>query len=99
LAGKTYLTVMNAITRMSSKGQVVIPKDVRDALGWTEGQELRVIKSGGRAMIELATPKKEKISWEDFERSVPKYEGPPVSIDEINQTLDDMRRERGLKRG
>jgi AbrB family looped-hinge helix DNA binding protein len=98
LGGKTYLTQMNALTKMSSKGQVVIPKDVRDALGWTEGQELRVIKSGGRAMIELATPKREKISWEEFRRRVPRYEGPAASIEDMDAAIEEMWRKRAKKR-
>lgn len=30
------------ITRLSSKGQVVLPKPVRETLGWTQGMEFRV---------------------------------------------------------
>jgi len=29
-------------TRLSSKGQVVLPKLVRDTLGWTQGMEFRI---------------------------------------------------------
>lgn len=31
-----------ARTRISAKGQVVLPKKIRDELGWTRGQELEV---------------------------------------------------------
>lgn len=32
-------------TRLSSKGQVVLPKPVRDTLGWTQGMEFAVVAS------------------------------------------------------
>ncbi len=92
--GKTYLTDMNAMTRLSSKGQIVIPKDVRDALGWTEGQELQVRQSGDKAVLELVPPKRERISWEEFKRRVPPYDGPPVSIEEMDEAVAAMWRER-----
>ncbi len=36
-----------ARTRVSSKYQVVIPKEIRDELGLRPGQELRVVAKGG----------------------------------------------------
>ena len=33
-------------TRISSKGQVVLPKEVRDRLGWSAGTELEVESEG-----------------------------------------------------
>lgn len=33
-------------TRLSSKGQVIIPKAVRDARGWKPGLDLEVVESG-----------------------------------------------------
>ncbi len=74
---------MNAITKLSSKGQIVIPKDVRDALGWPEGQTLVVRQAGGRAILEPPQPVRAKISWEEFRRRVPKYDGPVVPIKDM----------------
>jgi AbrB family looped-hinge helix DNA binding protein len=85
-----HLTLMNAVTRLSSRGQVVIPKDVRVALGWPEGQELRVARSGSRIILEPLQPERERISWEEFRRRVPKYEGPPVSIEEMDEAVGRM---------
>ncbi|UVO55506.1 AbrB/MazE/SpoVT family DNA-binding domain-containing protein [Sphingomonas sp. SUN039] len=80
---------MNALTKMSTKGQVVIPKDVREALGWPEGQPLVVRHAGGRAILEPPEPRRETISWEEFRRRVPKYEGPPMSIKDMGVKDDD----------
>ena len=84
---------MNSVTRLSSRGQVVIPKDVRDALGWPEGQELRVIRSGGRAILEPSQPERARISYEEFRLRVPKYEGAPVSVDDMTSKIGDLYRD------
>lgn len=89
---------MNAITKLSTKGQVVIPKDVRDALGWPEGQPLVVRQSAGRAILEPPTPVRERISWEEFRKRVPKYEGPPVSTEDIADSISEMWSERAKQR-
>ena len=89
---------MNAVTKMSSKGQVVIPKDVRDALGWHEGQALRIVKSGDRAVLEVATPKRETIDWDEFRRRMPTYDGPPISIEDMNRAIEEGWAERVARR-
>lgn len=43
------------ITRMSSQGQVIIPKALRDAHHWEEGQELIAIDMGDGILLK---PKK-----------------------------------------
>jgi AbrB family looped-hinge helix DNA binding protein len=81
---------MNAMTKLSSKGQIVLPKDVRDALGWPEGQILSVRRTNDGVFISPPAPKRERISWEEFRRRVPKYDGPPVSIDDMNIRIGDL---------
>ncbi len=39
------------LTRISSKGQIVLPKAVRERLGWTEGTELVVEVEGDRVVL------------------------------------------------
>ena len=47
-----------ATTRMSSKGQVVIPEEIRDRLGLTVGTQFVVIGDNGVVILKtLASPK------------------------------------------
>jgi AbrB family looped-hinge helix DNA binding protein len=44
---------------LSTKGQVTIPKDIRDALGIRPGDKLRFdLESGNRAVLQKAEPSK-----------------------------------------
>ena len=71
---------------MSSKGQIVIPKDVRDALGLKAGERLNLQRIGRRLILEAPEEPRERISYEEFRRRMPKYVGPPVAIE--NMTID-----------
>ncbi len=44
------------ITKLSSKGQVIIPKPVRSAHDWKIGQELVVIDMGDGILLRPRTP-------------------------------------------
>lgn len=77
---------MNANTRLSSKGQIVIPKDIRDALRLKPGETLTVSRHGRRIILEVANSPVKKISYAEFRRRMPRYSGPPVAVDEM--TLD-----------
>lgn len=45
-----------ATTTLSSKGQVIIPKPIRDAHNWKPGQQLEVIESGDGILLKPAEP-------------------------------------------
>ena len=79
---------------VSSKGQIVIPKDVREALGLEAGSRLVLERVGDRLILERPSPPRERISYEEFRRRVPKYEGPPATIEEMNEAVDRMFAER-----
>ncbi|HZF43355.1 MAG TPA: AbrB/MazE/SpoVT family DNA-binding domain-containing protein [Sphingomonadaceae bacterium] len=86
---------MSNQTRLSAKGQVVIPKDVRDALRWTPGLELSIIRSGDRLILEPRRAPRERITYEEFRRRVPRHEGPAATIEDMNRAVDRMFAERG----
>jgi len=75
-------------TKLSSKGQVIIPKPLRTAHRWEPGQELIVTDTGDGVLLKSKTPFQEtsieKVS------SCLQYAGKP-------KTLDDM--EKAIKRG
>jgi len=46
----------NATTKMSSKGQVVIPEEVRNALGLKAGSKFVVVGEGDVVILKVVTP-------------------------------------------
>ena len=74
---------MNARTTLSSKGQVVIPKDIRDALHLKAGEQLNVSRIGSRILLEVVRRERPMISYEEFKRRVPPYAGPAVSVEDM----------------
>jgi len=81
---------MTSIVKLSSKGQIVIPKDIRDALELREGEAMRVRRSGQQIILESAVMADEKISYTEFRQRVPKYSGPPVAADDMNSNIDRL---------
>lgn len=96
---------MSVQTKLSAKGQCVIPAEVRARLGWREGDLLDVTETGDRvvlrrssaeALAKLGGP----ISWEEFRRRVPPHEGPPVTLEEMDQAIEaEVKRRIGGKLG
>ena len=79
---------------ISSKGQVVIPKDVREALGLEAGGKMRLERVGNRLILEA--PQQEtrpRITYEEFRRRVPKYEGPPVAVEDMTSKIGELFRD------
>lgn len=83
---------MNAQTTVSSKGQIVIPKDVRDRLKIAAGDQFEVVERPDGVLLRKASTKSGK-SFEDVTakiKSIVRYNGPPVSIEEMNEAILDM---------
>ena len=77
---------------LSSKGQIVIPKDVRDALGLKTGEKLMLGWAGRRLTLDAQAAPRERISYAEFRRRVPKYEGPSVAVEDMTVDWDGLQR-------
>ena len=87
--GKTHPTAMNAVTRISAKGQVVIPKASRDRWSFTPGTELDVIETSDGVLLRPRRVRK-TLSFEEARarlREIVRYDGPPVTIEDMNETI------------
>lgn len=76
-------------TSLSAKGQVVIPKDVREALGLREGARFEVHMLG-RDIVFRAKGRKSGRGTEEILadlRARHPYAGPAVSIADMNETI------------
>jgi AbrB family looped-hinge helix DNA binding protein len=83
---------MNARARISSKGQLVLPKAVRDAYGLDAGSEVEV-ESAGDVILLRPRPKKERKTYTlDEVAGFLKYDGPPVTLDDMKRAVDEEAR-------
>jgi antitoxin PrlF len=78
------------VSILSSKGQIVIPKDVRDKLGVQAGDRIQFIEDDGSFKIVPATR-----DIRELKGSVPRASR-PVTIDDINAVIR-ARASRALK--
>lgn len=86
---------MNARAKISSKGQLVLPKAVRDAYGLTAGSEVDIETNGDQIVLK---PRKKRLQGRrkysvDEVAGILKYDGPPVAIEDMNRLVEeDFRR-------
>lgn len=72
-------------TKLSSKGQVIIPKHIRNAYHWAIGQDLVVIDTGNGILLKAKTPFPETTL--DEVASCLKYTGKPKSLDDMQDAI------------
>ena len=93
LASRDNLTSMTRHTKVSAKGQVVIPKDVRDRLKWTPGTELEVVHGAAGVMLRAKPVKVKKLPFDEAMaklRAVVNYIGPVGDEADWNEAIDEM---------
>ena len=81
-----------ARTRLSSKGQLVVPREVRERHGWRAGTELEVEDRGDVVVLRRAEPLFPPTTIEQVRGSA-KYEGPPVPIEDFDKGIEEHIRE------
>lgn len=67
---------------MTSKGQITIPRDVREALGLTAGTRVSFTRNAsGEVVVSRQSRPLSELA------GVLRYDGPPVSLDEMNEAI------------
>ena len=83
-------------TRLSSKGQVIIPKAIRETYRWAIGQEFIVEDTGEGILLRPKSPFP-RTTVEEVAGCL-KYSGPPKSLeqmeDAIKEGAQEQRRDR-----
>ena len=72
-------------TKLSSKGQVIIPKHIRSSYHWETGQELIVIDTGDGILLKPKAPFS-KSTLSEVAGSL-KYQGAAKTIDDMNTAV------------
>jgi AbrB family looped-hinge helix DNA binding protein len=86
-----------ATTRVSTKGQVVLPKSLRDRRGWSAGVEL-VIEEQPEGVLLRRAEVESPSRYEDVRGSLGPFPR-VVSIDEMNQAVLDEAARRWRRKG
>ena len=72
-------------TRLSTKGQLIVPREVRDRHGWTAGVELEVVDRGDHVELRLATERPETTLEELI--GCTGYRGPAHTLEEMEAAI------------
>jgi AbrB family looped-hinge helix DNA binding protein len=81
-------------TTVSTKGQVIIPKSIRDELGIEPGAKLKVTTEGRRIIMQAARPFPETSLDEVAGMGRQWYAGPPIPESEWGPAIDAAMRRR-----
>jgi AbrB family looped-hinge helix DNA binding protein len=73
--------------KLSSKGQVIIPKPIRDAYHWDTGQELMLVDTGSGILLQPKAPFVES-ALDEVAGSL-HYTGKPKSIADMDKAVAD----------
>lgn len=85
------------VTTLSTKGQVILPKSIREQRGWSPGTRLVVEEIPQGVLL-----KEERMFPETRPEDVfgmLKYDGPPVSIEDMDKAIEiEVKRRHALGR-
>ena len=79
--------MLAAIVKLSSKGQVVIPKDVRDSFHWGVGVELTLLATEHGVMLQTK-PDKEKKQAAKSLRGMLQHKGKAISTEQLCKPVE-----------
>ena len=69
--------------RITSKGQITIPQDIRNKFGFLPGMEVEVVAEGNKALIVKSRRENRFIKWLGRGKKRPKTE--------VDRMIDDIR--------
>lgn len=78
-------------TRLSSKGQLILPKWLRDRYNWREGDEFIVIDTGHGVLLERNQPFAPATL--DDVMAIIDYDGPAYTVEEMDAAVATSFRE------
>ena len=79
---------MSASTTLSTKGQFVIPKAMREELGWKPGARLSVERNArGQMVVDLEKPFPP--STLDEIAGILDYRGPPLTLEDMDRAITE----------
>jgi AbrB family looped-hinge helix DNA binding protein len=92
---------MNVRAKISSKGQLVLPKAVREAYGLTAGSEVEIESVGETIVLRphVRRPRTGRVYTLDEVAGMLKYDGPPVSIRDMDRAVEEEFRRRWHAKG
>jgi len=79
--------MMAATVKMSSKGQIFIPKEVRGSLHWDVGVELILVTSEHGVVLQTKTPQTHKIPVKAL-RGFLQHTGEPVPTETLCKPVE-----------
>jgi AbrB family looped-hinge helix DNA binding protein len=82
--------------KLSTKGQLTLPKTVRDARNWRPGMEFEVVDLEDGVLFKPASVKK-RYTLDDLCGCLP-YSGPPKTLEEMERGIDEAMRERWARK-
>lgn len=81
-----------AQTTISTKGQIVLPKAIRDKRRWKAGTRLTVEERPEGVLLK-PVEKKKKFTIDDW-AGIIKYKGPPLAVEDMNAAIEKEFRRR-----
>jgi AbrB family looped-hinge helix DNA binding protein len=81
---------MNVRAKFSSKGQIVVPKELRNRLGFVEGTEVVFSETNDGLLIKPIPARNSKfppITFEEFKSRRVKWTGTPVTVEDMDKAI------------
>ncbi len=79
--------MLSTTVKLSSKGQVVIPKDVRDLLHWGAGAELVLLTTEHGVILQTKSHEKKEHTAKSL-RGFLQHEGEPVLTEQLCKPVE-----------